>query len=174
MRRNNVVLTYNRLDQNIQELESTGKTVVIFVINNVARLLISLEEEHLAKPDSKAVVSYLQNEMKMKVAMITGDNQHTALKVANYVGIPEALVTAKAYPHQKKNVVKKFQAQGEVVMFVGDGVNDSLVLAQADIGVAIAAAADITVQAASIICLKDNLQDVVNAIRISRLTMQRI
>ena len=59
-------------------------------------------------------------------------------------------------------------------MFVGDGVNDSLVLAKADIGVAIAAAADITVQAASIVCLKDNLEDVVNAIRISKATMRRI
>lgn len=59
-------------------------------------------------------------------------------------------------------------------MFVGDGVNDSVVLAQADIGVAISAAADITVQAASIVCLKDSLEDVVNAIRISKATMQRI
>jgi P-type Cu+ transporter len=59
-------------------------------------------------------------------------------------------------------------------MFVGDGVNDSLVLAQSDIGVAIAAQADITVQAASIVLLKDNLVDVVNALRISKTTMKRI
>ena len=59
-------------------------------------------------------------------------------------------------------------------MFVGDGVNDSLVLAQAEIGVAISAQADITVQAASIVCLKPDLVDVVNAILISKRTMQRI
>ena len=59
-------------------------------------------------------------------------------------------------------------------MFVGDGVNDSLVLAQADIGVAIAAVADITVQAASIVCLKDNLVDVLNSILICKATMRRI
>jgi Cu+-exporting ATPase len=59
-------------------------------------------------------------------------------------------------------------------MFVGDGVNDSLVLAQADVGVAMCAQADITVQAASIILLKDNLEDVVNAIRISKATLRRI
>ena len=59
-------------------------------------------------------------------------------------------------------------------MFVGDGVNDSLVLSKADIGVAIAAAADITIQAASIVCLKDSLVDVLNAILISKATMRRI
>lgn len=59
-------------------------------------------------------------------------------------------------------------------MFVGDGVNDSLVLTQADVGVAINAAANITVQASSIVCLKDSLVDVVNAILISRKTMKRI
>lgn len=52
MKRNNVNLTYNRLDENMSELESLGKTVVIFAINNTGRLLISLEEEHLAKQDS--------------------------------------------------------------------------------------------------------------------------
>lgn len=77
--------------------------------------------------------------------MITGDNNFTAMKVANHLGIPDQYVTSRAYPHQKKQVVKKYQSQGEVVMFVGDGVNDSLVLAQSDIGVAIAAQADITV-----------------------------
>lgn len=80
-------------------MESEGKTVVCFVIDKVARLLFSFEEEHLAKPEAKAVVKYMQTEMKLKVAMITGDNQHTALKVAKYLGIPEELVTARAYPH---------------------------------------------------------------------------
>ena len=59
-------------------------------------------------------------------------------------------------------------------MFVGDGVNDSPVLAQADIGVAVAAASEITVQAASIVCMKDTLEDVLNAILISKATLRRI
>lgn len=99
MARHKVDLSHNRLSTNMAELEQTGRTVVIFCIDNIPRLLISLEEEHLAKPDSKAVVQYLQKEMKLKVAMITGDNQHSAKRVASYVGIPENLVTARAYPH---------------------------------------------------------------------------
>lgn len=78
MKRFDINLTYNRLDENIQELESLGRTVVIVTINKVARLLISLEEEHLAKEEAKAVIKYLQVNLGLKVAMITGDNHHTA------------------------------------------------------------------------------------------------
>ena len=91
------------------------------------------------------MVEYLQTNLKLKVAMITGDNKHSALKVAKYLGIPEDRVTYRAYPAEKKRTVNRFQLAGECVMFVGDGVNDSPVLAQADIGVAVAAASDITV-----------------------------
>lgn len=80
----------------------------------------------------------------------------------------------RAYPADKKKTVQKFQANGEKVMFIGDGVNDSPVLAQADIGVAVAAAADVTVQAAEIVCMKDTLSDVLNAILISKATLKRI
>lgn len=61
--------------------------------------------------------------------MITGDNKFAALKVAKHLGIPQDLVTYRAYPNDKRQVVQKLQEQGEVVMFVGDGVNDSPVLA---------------------------------------------
>lgn len=72
---------------------------MIVAIDKVARLLISLEEEHLAKEEAKAVVNFMQTQLKLKVAMITGDNNYTATKVANYLGIPEEYVTSRAYPH---------------------------------------------------------------------------
>jgi len=143
-------------------------------IDCVPCLLISLEEAHVAKTEALAVVTYLREVMHMKVAMITGDNKHAAMKVAQYLDIPKANVTYRAYPNDKKKVVMGFQAQGETVMFVGDGVNDSPVLAQADVGVAINAASDITVQAAGIVIMKDRLDDVLNAILISKKTFMRI
>lgn len=159
---------------NMQSLEREGKTVVCMAIDNMPRLLVSLEEEHLTKPEALAVVTYMRDVMKLKVAMITGDNRHAAYKVAQYLDIPRENVTARAYPNEKKKVVQQFQAKGERVMFVGDGVNDSPVLAQADIGVAINSASDITVNAASIVAMKDRLDDVLNAILISKRTFRRI
>lgn len=67
--------------------------------------------------------------MNMRVAMITGDNKHAALKVAKHLGIDVSDVVYKAYPEDKKKTVEKFQKMGEKVMFVGDGINDSPVLA---------------------------------------------
>lgn len=143
-------------------------------INGIPQLIVSLEEAHISKPESKDVVNFLRNNLKLRVAMITGDNQHAAFKVARHLGIDVNDVTYKAYPSDKKKVVEKFQAEGEKVMFVGDGINDSPVLAQADVGVAINAGSDITVNAAGIVLMKDSLYDVVNAIRISKKSFQRI
>ena len=83
-------------------LEQEGKTVIAMVIDSVPQLLISLEETHLAKPESRLVVSYLQDVLKKRVCMITGDNKFAALKVAKYLNIPTENVTYQAYPETKK------------------------------------------------------------------------
>ena len=174
MDRYGVDLDFANFRLNMQSLEKEGKTVVCMAIDKMPRLLVSLEEDHLAKPEALAVVTYLRDVMKMKVAMITGDNEHAAMRVAQYLDIPTSNVTFRAYPNDKKRTVKRFQSQGEKVMFIGDGVNDSPVLAQADVGVAINSASDITVQAAGIVAMKDRLDDVLNAILISKSTFRRI
>lgn len=108
MDRFGVDLEFNNFLLNIQSLEREGKTVVCMAIDSVPCLLISLEEAHVAKPEALAVVSYLRDVMHMKVAMITGDNQHAAMKVAKYLDIPKANVTYRAYPNDKKRVVMGF------------------------------------------------------------------
>lgn len=75
------------------------------------------------------MVDYLQNTMKVKVCMITGDNMHSALKVAKHLNIPVENVTYQAYPDTKRQVVENLQSKGHKVMFIGDGINDSPVLA---------------------------------------------
>jgi Cu+-exporting ATPase len=162
------------MKRNIEMLEEEGNTVIQMIMNNIPQLIISLEESHISKPESKEVVHFLRNVLKLKVAMITGDNQHAAYKVARHLGIETDDVVYRAYPSDKKRAVEKFQAAGEKVMFVGDGINDSPVLAQAEVGVAINAGSDITVNAADIILMKDNLYDVINAIRISKKSFRRI
>ncbi len=64
-----------------------------------------MAEEHIAKPESRAVVDYLRNQMHLRVAMITGDNKHAAFKVANYLGIDIKDVIYKAYPNDKRRAV---------------------------------------------------------------------
>ena len=108
MGRFNVDLDFNNFQLNIDSLEKEGKTVVCMVINNIPRLLISLEEDHVAKPESVGVVSYLRDVMHLKVAMITGDNEHAALKVARHLDIPTSLVTFRAYPNEKKRTVRNY------------------------------------------------------------------
>lgn len=96
------------LSKNIGYLEEEGKTVVILAIDNFPQLIISLEEAHLAKDESKPVVDYLTNKMGMRVCMITGDNKHSALKVAKYLNIAEENVTYSAYPDTKRKVVEQY------------------------------------------------------------------
>ena len=110
----------------------------------------------------------------MKVCLITGDNKYSALNVANHLEIDNANVHYQAYPETKKKIVQDYQKQGNKDMFIGDGINDSPVLAQAEIGCAINSASDITVSAAGIVLIKDNLIDVLKAILISKKSFQRI
>lgn len=84
------------------------------------------------------------------------------------------MVTYQAYPETKKEVVEKYQSEGKKVMFVGDGINDSPVLAQADVGAAMNSASDITVSAAGIVFVKDDLKDVLRALLVANKSYQRI
>ena len=68
-------------------LEQEGLTVVTLVTGNIPQMIITLEETHLAKPEAREVINYLRRDLNMRVAMITGDNQHAAYKVARYLGI---------------------------------------------------------------------------------------
>lgn len=72
------------------------------------QLIISLEEEHLSKPEAKQVVSYFHKVLKMQVCMITGDNKHSAFKVASHLGIDHKFVTYSAYPETKRQVVMMY------------------------------------------------------------------
>lgn len=89
-------------------LEQEGLTVVTFVVNGIPSLIITMEEAHIAKHESREVVNYLRTNLKLRVAMITGDNQHAAYKVARHLGIELADVVYKAYPEDKKKTVERF------------------------------------------------------------------
>ena len=87
MNRFDVKMDFNQLPENIDSLEQEGKTVVCLAVDQVPRLLISLKEQHTTKEDALDVIKTLRNDMGIKVAMCTGDNQYAALMVADYLGI---------------------------------------------------------------------------------------
>lgn len=104
-----ILKPYPLIKTNIQNMEQEGKTVVILVVDEVPQLIISLEEEHLCKPEAKQVITYFQKVLRMQVCMITGDNMHSAFKVANHLGINHKFVTYSAYPETKRQVVMMYQ-----------------------------------------------------------------
>lgn len=107
--------------------------------------------------------------------MLTGDNWGSAYRVAETVGIPREKVIAGVRPHEKKAKIEEIQKiTKKKVMMVGDGVNDSPSLAQADVGVAINCSTDITVEAAEVVIIRNNLKDVANALWLCGLAFARI
>jgi len=149
--------------------EDAGKTAVFLAVNGQLEGLLGIADT--LKPSSATAISAMRN-MGLEVVMLTGDNQRTALAIAQQVGIKRIL--AEVRPDQKADTVKKLQAEGKVVAMVGDGINDAPALAQADVGMAIGTGTDVAIAASDITLISGDLQGIVTAIRLSRATMSNI
>ncbi|MDD1679480.1 MAG: heavy metal translocating P-type ATPase [Methanomicrobiales archaeon] len=157
------------IDQALTGLEAQGKTVMI--VGTGAQLMGLIAVADTLKDTARQAISNLQ-EMHLKVAMITGDNIRTARTIADQIGIES--VIAEVLPGDKAREVKRLQDSGEVVAFVGDGINDAPALAQADVGIAIGSGTDVAIESGDIVLMRDDLLDVVAAIQLSRKVMARI
>jgi P-type Cu+ transporter len=155
----------------IEQLEGEGKTVMLTAVDGEPAGLIAVADT--LKENSREAVSRLR-EMGVEVYMITGDNRLTAEAIAAQAGIPADHVLAEVLPEHKAEEVAKLQARGLSVAMVGDGINDTPALAQADIGIAMGAGTDVAMETGGIVLMKDDLRDVVTAIELSRATIRRI
>jgi len=125
----------------------------------------------IIKPTSKAAVEKLKN-MDIEIVMITGDNKRTAEAVGRQSGIDK--VFAEVLPQDKAENIKRLQAGGGKVAMVGDGINDTPALVQADIGIAIGGGTDVAIESADIVLMRGDLQGVAQAIYLSKRTMRNI
>ena len=125
------------------------------------------------KTKAKLVVEQLQSQ-GFKIYLLTGDNSLTATSIAQQVGITAENIFAEVKPEQKAEFVKKLQARGERVAFVGDGINDAPALTQADLGIAVSRASDVAREAADIILLKSEIETVPEALGLARATLRTI
>ena len=122
---------------------------------------------------ARQVVEQLRQQ-NLKIYLLTGDNSLTAASTAKQVGIAAENVFAEVRPEQKAEFVKKLQAAGERVAFVGDGINDAPALSQADLGIAVSRASDIAREAADIVLLKSEIEAVPEALGLARATLRTI
>lgn len=165
---NNIVILKKIEDTGIH-LEGEGKTVM-FVSSN-QKLIGLLAIADTPRETSKQAVDALK-QMSLNVIMITGDNRKTATAIAQQIGIDSVL--AEVLPQEKASEVKKLQQDGEVVAFIGDGINDAPALAQADVGVAIGGGTDVAIESGDIVLVKNDPLDAVAAVQLSRKVMSRI
>lgn len=154
----------NLLDK-ANELSDEGKTPLYFSLDKKVLGIIAVSDT--IKEDSMQAVLEIKK-MGIDVIMLTGDNEKTALSVANKVGIEK--VIAKVLPQDKQQKILELKKKSKVMM-VGDGINDAPALAAADSAVAIGAGVDIAIDSADIVLTRSSLIDVVNAIKLSKRTL---
>ncbi len=155
--------------QYLDEVAISGKTPIMFFDEQQLLGIISVSDT--VKATSADAVDNFQK-LGIDVYMVTGDNKFTAQNVADTVGIKN--VFACALPADKERSVRQLQKGGKTVAMVGDGINDAPALAAADVGIAIGAGTDIAIESADIILVKNDLADVVKAIKLSRKVIKNI
>lgn len=167
MRDNNIDIQH--LEERMKSLETEGKTAMLVAINQKAMGIIAVADT--LKEHSREAVDELHR-MGLQVVMLTGDNRRTATAIARQVGVDRVL--SEVLPEDKAKEIKRLQSEGRIVAMVGDGINDAPALTQADIGIALGSGTDIAMEAGQIVLIKDDLRDVVSAIKLSKLTMRKI
>ena len=157
------------LEAHAHRLADEGKTPMFVAVGGRPAGVVAVADT--IKPDSVAAIAAL-HELGLQLAMITGDNRRTAEAVARQVGIDRVL--AEVLPDQKAAEVRTLQDEGQLVAAVGDGINDSPMLAQADVGIAIGTGTDVAIEAADVTLMSGELKGLVTAIALSKATMRNI
>ena len=159
----------NLHEEEIHKYELEGKTTILLADQEKLIAFITLAD--VVRNESIELIEKLKKE-NIKTYMLTGDNERTAKVIAKKLGIDD--VIAEVSPEDKYKKVKDLQEQGRKVVMVGDGVNDSPALAQADVGMAIGSGTDIAIESADIVLMSKDIETILTAIRLSKATIKNI
>jgi Cu+-exporting ATPase len=157
------------IESALQRLENEAKTAIIVSENGSVAGVLAIADP--VKDTSMVAIDALHR-MGKKVAMITGDNKRTAEAISRKLNMDRVL--AEVLPQDKAIEVKRLQDEGEIVAFIGDGINDAPALAQADVGIAIGSGTDVAIESGEIVLIKDDLRDVVAAMQLSNKTISKV
>ncbi|MBF9252192.1 copper-translocating P-type ATPase [Pontibacter sp. 172403-2] len=157
------------LQMEVEKLSREAKTIIYVGQDTEAVAIIAIADT--IKETSKAAIAALQ-QMGLVVHMLTGDNRQTAEAIGRQAGVDH--IKADVLPADKATYVRELQSGGLKVAMVGDGINDSPALAQADVGIAMGTGTDIAIESAEITLIKGDLEDIVTAIRLSKETVKTI
>ena len=157
------------LEQKAEALRSNGQTSVFISLDDRVVGIIAV-----ADPIKTTTAEAIQrlHEDGVRIVMVTGDNRTSAQAVAAKLNLDD--VVAEVLPEQKAEVVKRFQAEGQIVAMAGDGVNDAPGLAQSDVGIAMGTGTDVAISTAGVTLVKGDMRGIARARRLSRATMRNI
>lgn len=153
----------------LNNLSDAGKTPICIARDGVLIGTIAIQDP--LRTDAAETLQKLRN-MRIRLCMLTGDYARTATAVANKLGIAD--YQAECLPGDKEAWIEKLQKEGEIVGMVGDGINDAPALMRADVGISLAGGTDIARESADIILVHNQLDNVVQAIRLSRAVIHNI
>ena len=167
MKDNNI--NVENVDKEAQKFLSQGKTVIYFADSKSLLGIITIADN--IKDTSYTAIKELKKR-NINVMMVTGDNKKVAQTIGKEVGIDN--IVSEVLPQEKQDVVRKLQSEGKKVAFVGDGINDSIALVSADVGVAISSGTDIAVESADVVLMKNSLLDIITLVDLSKAVIGNI
>ncbi len=163
------MLSWEYVFKNEEELQKAGNSILFLAKENNIIALLGVKDN--VKENAKDVVSKLKV-LGINVVMLTGDNEKTAKAIANSIGIDN--VIAGVMPKDKAETIENLKKSNQLVMMCGDGINDSVSLVKADIGVSVGSGTDVAMDSSNVVLMNNNLEKIVDLIEISHRTIKNI
>lgn len=164
----NTNLHLPQLEATVERLTQQGNSIVIIASADGSQVAIMGIKDQL-RPNAQTALTQLKSLGINQLVMLTGDNEVTAKEIAT--GLPLTKVVAKMLPEDKAQFIKKQQVQGHRVAFVGDGINDSPALSQADVAISMGSGTDVAMDVSDLVLVKSTLKSLVDGFKLARVTM---